>query len=519
MSLLGRARLVIPAAALCASASYGWWRTISPEDNPPTVTRREVAQHSRRDDAWVVIDNKAYDVTSFLDSHPGGDHILYRKAGQDVTAAYHAMGHSQAASQLRSGLYVGDVVESPSTETTDVDVAVIGAGICGCAAALGLAEAGVDVCVVEAKPIVGGTGLRSSAIMWIGPLLEKTDGGSGSLTAWLGHRSFHRLQQMEDEGDDIGFLPRGTIGLVHTEEQKQNAMRIFGKGGRLDGGGEWLNAKQVLAKEPLVNPDAIVGGIYHPKGATVDPWSVCDALRRRSERAGAEFALETTVKDVVSEGDGHTLVCQTSGGKERRIRAKRVLICNGWKARDTAALVGCEVPVEPIHGQMISIETDDESKLNHNVYSWEALTFWHQNRMPHRCTVDADSLERYTRHFYGMQQGNGMFKFGGDRIQGDWNGKVMEDGIQTTFEQLASLFPHIAEHGTVRGSWSGTMPFTPDQRLIMGELKPGIWVLTGSGFMRGIASGECLASMVLKTSIPGFTPSMKRESDPTRFTK
>ena len=294
MAFLRRARFAIPATAVCTAASYWWWdhgeRTES-RVIPPVFTRGDVARHSRPDDAWVIIDNKAYDVTSFLNSHPGGDHILARKAGQDVSAAYHAMSHSQEAAQLRSGLYVGDVVESPSTEATEVDVAVIGAGICGCSAALGLSEADLDVCVVETMPIVGGTGLRSSAILWIGPLLEKTDTQSASLTAWLGHRSFDRLQQLEDEGEDVGFLPRGTIGLVHTEEQKTNAQRIFGNGGSMAGAGEWLTKQEVLTKEPLLNPDSVIGGILHPKGATVDPWSVCDALAPPRGTCGGRVCL------------------------------------------------------------------------------------------------------------------------------------------------------------------------------------------------------------------------------------
>lgn len=31
----------------------------------------EIIKHDRRDDCWVVIEGKVYDVTSFLPHHPG----------------------------------------------------------------------------------------------------------------------------------------------------------------------------------------------------------------------------------------------------------------------------------------------------------------------------------------------------------------------------------------------------------------------------------------------------------------
>lgn len=47
-------------------------------------TVNEVAQHNTRDDCWMIIDGKAYDVTPWIDSHPGGDVIL-SYAGMDAT--------------------------------------------------------------------------------------------------------------------------------------------------------------------------------------------------------------------------------------------------------------------------------------------------------------------------------------------------------------------------------------------------------------------------------------------------
>ncbi|KAH0836219.1 Cytochrome b2, mitochondrial [Fonsecaea pedrosoi] len=48
----------------------------------------EVAQHNTRESCWVVIEGCVYDVTEFLDRHPGGAGIILRYGGKDATQEY-----------------------------------------------------------------------------------------------------------------------------------------------------------------------------------------------------------------------------------------------------------------------------------------------------------------------------------------------------------------------------------------------------------------------------------------------
>lgn len=47
-------------------------------------TWEEVRQHSKKNDRWLVIDNRVYDVTKWL-KHPGGQMVLNHYAGQDAS--------------------------------------------------------------------------------------------------------------------------------------------------------------------------------------------------------------------------------------------------------------------------------------------------------------------------------------------------------------------------------------------------------------------------------------------------
>ena len=46
-----------------------------------TITLAQVSQHKTRSDLWLVVENKVYNVSKFLDEHPGGEEVLIEQAG------------------------------------------------------------------------------------------------------------------------------------------------------------------------------------------------------------------------------------------------------------------------------------------------------------------------------------------------------------------------------------------------------------------------------------------------------
>lgn len=77
----------------------------------PTFTLAQVKEHNKPDDVWFVVHNKVYDVTKYLEEHPGGSAILHDVAGQDATQEFEDVGHSEEANESLESLYVGDLPE------------------------------------------------------------------------------------------------------------------------------------------------------------------------------------------------------------------------------------------------------------------------------------------------------------------------------------------------------------------------------------------------------------------------
>ncbi|XP_062343563.1 cytochrome b5 isoform X2 [Cinclus cinclus] len=69
----------------------------------------EVQKHNNSQSTWIIIHNRVYDVTKFLDEHPGGEEVLREQAGGDATENFEDVGHSTDARTLSESFIVGEL--------------------------------------------------------------------------------------------------------------------------------------------------------------------------------------------------------------------------------------------------------------------------------------------------------------------------------------------------------------------------------------------------------------------------
>ncbi|KAL2002373.1 hypothetical protein VTN02DRAFT_80 [Thermoascus thermophilus] len=55
---------------------------------PKLLSAQQISEHNTPADCWTVIDGQVWDVTDFLEQHPGGTAIILKYAGRDATKAY-----------------------------------------------------------------------------------------------------------------------------------------------------------------------------------------------------------------------------------------------------------------------------------------------------------------------------------------------------------------------------------------------------------------------------------------------
>ncbi|TKX19335.1 ceramide very long chain fatty acid hydroxylase SCS7 [Elsinoe australis] len=86
----------------------------------PTLPEADVASKNTRDACYVTIGTKVYDVTSFLDDHPGGGELITEYGGKDVKEIMQdelSHAHSEAAWEILEEHHIGFVAHEKVMET------------------------------------------------------------------------------------------------------------------------------------------------------------------------------------------------------------------------------------------------------------------------------------------------------------------------------------------------------------------------------------------------------------------
>jgi len=102
------------------------------------LTYSEISAHSSKKDLYLVIHDKVYDTSSFVDEHPGGEEVLLDVGGQDATEAFEDVGHSDEAREILDGLLIGTLKRQPGDPQPKVAAATSTSTSSGSSTGLGI---------------------------------------------------------------------------------------------------------------------------------------------------------------------------------------------------------------------------------------------------------------------------------------------------------------------------------------------------------------------------------------------
>jgi glycerol-3-phosphate dehydrogenase len=181
----------------------------------------------------------------------------------------------------------------------EFDVAVVGAGVVGCAIARHLARAGASVVVLDRAVDVGdGTSKANTAILHTG-----FDTQPGSLESQLVVRGRSLLADYAAAAG-IAVEPTGALLVAWDDEQEATLPSLVDKAAA-NGCADvvLVGAEEVRAREPHLGP-AARSGVSVPREWVIDPWSVTLAFATEAVGIGTVLRLGTPVVglDVGDEG-------------------------------------------------------------------------------------------------------------------------------------------------------------------------------------------------------------------------
>ena len=188
------------------------------------------------------------------------------------------------------------------------DVVIIGAGVTGVAVACELAKYDIKTCILEkCSDVCEGTSKANSAIIHAG-----YDAAEGSLKAKLNVRGNEMMDKL-CEDLDIPFKRIGSLVVCIYKEALPGLKELYDRGIKNGVKGlKLLTREEALAMEPNLSDDT-QGALFAPSAGIICPFELHIGMAEIAAMNGAEFKLNTEVKDIKKDNDGKFRIITNNG--------------------------------------------------------------------------------------------------------------------------------------------------------------------------------------------------------------
>jgi sarcosine oxidase subunit beta len=366
------------------------------------------------------------------------------------------------------------------------DVAIIGAGVHGAAAAYHLAARGVGTVVYERGVPAGGPTGRSSAVCRAYYTNE--------FLARMARDSIRMMAGFEDlTGQNAGYRRTGALFLHPESDRPQVAASVERLAG-LEIRTEIIEPADLPERFPAFDPEGVGLAVWELDAGYSDPVLVTTGLLSHARRQGVRLRSNCQVRIEPLVAGGAVIEASDSS----RLEAARVLIAAGPWTRELALQVGVDLP--------LGIERHVVATLG------RPATNVSGPMVPTHADIPGG--------YYSRPEGEDLFLIGslhpGNPIgPDDPIPPISPAEIEALVGALAGRVPAFGD-ADIRGGWASLYDVSPDWQPVIGEIAPGIFVdagTSGHGFKLAPALGGQVAAMVLSEETdPGL-----EQFGPARF--
>lgn len=239
------------------------------------------------------------------------------------------------------------------------DVLIIGGGVCGAAVAMYLSKYDLKCCLLEKEnDIAMGTTKANSGIVHAG-----YDPEPDTLMARLNVRGSELTEEL-CEKLGVPYKKTGSLVIAFDSKDEEHIRKLYDRG--LENGVrgmELLGREELFELEPNLS-EKVVGALYAPSAAVVNPWRFCIAMSETAAENGVEFFLDSEVTSIEKINGCFSVA---AGGKV--FDTKYIINAAGVYADSVASLVGArDFEIKPSKGQYFLLDKTQIGLVNTVVF-------------------------------------------------------------------------------------------------------------------------------------------------------